>query len=96
MREMVLCAVAAAGATLLVSSGAQAMPPIGLSLETAVHQQTATEQVRCRGRRCYVSRPRYYVSRPYARSSAQPSNAWEYNPLNTPYYSGGAVMGGSQ
>jgi hypothetical protein len=91
MRETVLCAIVAAGATLLISSGAQAMPPIGPSLKQAIHQQTATDQVRCRGHRCYVARPHYYVSRPHVRSYGQPSNAWEYSPLNNPYHYGGAM-----
>jgi hypothetical protein len=97
MRETVLCTVAAAGATLLIASGAQAMPQIGPGLNPAVHQQTATQQVRCRGHRCsYVARPHYYVARPYARSYGQPSNAWEYSPLNNSYYWGGGAMGGGR
>jgi hypothetical protein len=89
MREAVFCA--AAGATLLIASAAQAMPPNGPALTTAIHQQTNIEQVRCRGHRCYVSRPRYYSSRPQVRSS-EPSNAWEYNPLNNSYYWGSGAL----
>ena len=88
MRETILCA--AAGVTLLISSGAQAMPLTGLALSTAIHQRTTTEQVRCRGHRCYVSRPYYYASHPQVRSS-EPSNAWQYNPLNNSYYWGSGV-----
>ena len=84
MRERVLCTVAAAGAMLFISSGAQAMPLIGSALSTAIHQQTATQEVRCRGHRCGG----YYVSRPHVRSYGQPSNAWEYSPLNNSYYWG--------
>ena len=96
MRGSIFRTVAAAGATLFISSGAQAMPLIGSALSTAIHQQTATEQVRCRGHRCgryYVARPHYYVSRAHVRSS-EPSAAWQYNPLNTQYYWGGGAMGG--
>jgi hypothetical protein len=71
----------------LISSNAQAMPPSVSGFNTAIHQQTNLEQVRCRGRRC----GRYYASRQHARP-----NAWEYSPLNTPYYWGSAVMGGGR
>ena len=91
----IFCTVAAAGAMLFIGSGAQAMLPIASALGTAVHQQTITQEVRCRGHRCgryYVSRPRYYASRPHVRSYGHPSNAWEYNPLNTQYYWGSGSM----
>ena len=95
MRESAFCAVTAAGmlisVALFIASGAEAMPLVGSALNPVVHQQTTTQEVRCRGRRCYVSRPRYYVSR---RSYGHPSNAWENNPLNTQYYWGGGAMGG--
>jgi hypothetical protein len=90
MRAMVLCTVAAAGATLLISSGAQATPPIGSALSAAVRQQATTEQVRCRGHKCYVSRRHYDVSRPHV-GSEEPSAAWQYSPLNNPYYWGSGV-----
>jgi hypothetical protein len=91
MRESTFCMVTAvgmlAGVTLFIAPGAQAMPLAGPALIPALHQQTATQQVRCRGHRCgYVARPRVR----YARSS----NAWEYSPLNNPYYWGSGVMGG--
>ena len=96
MRESVFCTVAAtaivSGATLLGASGAQATPLIGSALKTAVDQQSAVQEVRCRrGLRCYS----YYVSRPRARY-AQPSNAWEYSPLNNSYYWGSGAMGGGR
>ena len=80
----IFCSVAATGATLFIGSGAQAMPPIASAFSTAVHQQTISQEVRCRGHRCgqyYASRPRYYASRPQVRSYGQPSNTWEHNPL---------------
>ena len=95
MRKSAFCTVAVvgmlAGVTLFIAPGAQAVPLVGSALNPVVHQQTATQEVRCRGRRCYVSRPHYYVSR---RSYGQPSNAWEYNPVNTQYYWGSGAMGG--
>ena len=101
MRKSMFCTVTtaamAAGGTLLMASGAQGMPPIGL--KAAVHEASAVQQVRdtCRrGHRCYyVSRPHVYVSRPHARY-AEPSDAWQYSPLNTPYYWGGGAMGGGR
>ena len=95
MRESAFCTVAVvamlAGVTLFIAPGAQAVPLVGSALNPVVHQQTATQEVRCRGHRCYVSRPHYYVSR---RSYGQPSKAWEYNPVNTQYYWGSGAMGG--
>jgi hypothetical protein len=95
MRESAFYTVAVvgmlAGVTLFIAPGAQAVPLVGSALNPVVHQQTATQEVRCRGRRCYVSRPHYYVSR---RSYGQPSKAWEYNPVNTQYYWGSGAMGG--
>src|SRR6516162_1752717 len=95
MRESAFCTVAVvgmlAGVTLFIAPGAQAVPLVGSALNPVVHQQTATQEVRCRGHRCYVSRPHYYVSRPHVRSS-EPSAAWQYNPLNTQYYWGSGSM----
>jgi hypothetical protein len=52
----------------------------------------ASQQVRCRGHRCsFVARPHYHVARPHVRPYGQPSNAWEYSPLNNPYHYGGAM-----
>jgi len=84
MRGSIFRTVAAAGATLFISSGAQAMPLTGSALSTVIHQRTAIQEVRCRGHRC----GRYYVSRPHVRSYGQPSNAWEYSPPNNSYYWG--------
>jgi len=90
MRESAFCTVAVvgmlAGVTLFIAPGAQAVPLVGSALNPVVHQQTATQEVRCRGHRCYVSRrhARYH----------EPSTAWQYSPLNTQYYWGSGVMGG--
>ena len=95
MRGSAFCAVTAAGmlTSAVIASGAEAMPLVGSALTTALDQQTATQQARCRGHRCYVSRSHYYVSRPHARYH-EPSTAWQYSPLNTQYYWGSGVMGG--
>jgi hypothetical protein len=82
------------GATLFVSSRAQAAPPAGPSgLGSAVHETKALEQVRytCRrgadGRRCYhVSQPHVRYERPYASQRSE----WDH-PYN-PYYWGSGVM----
>jgi hypothetical protein len=98
MRASIFYTLAAAamllGATLFVSSRAQAMLPAGPSgLNSAIHETKAPQQVRliCRrgsyGRRCYhISRPHVGYVRPHASRRSE----WDH-PYN-PYYWGSGVM----
>ena len=98
MRASVFYTLAAAamllGATLFVSSHAQAMLPAGPSgLNSAIHETKAVQQVHymCRrgsyGRRCHhISRPHVRYVRPHANQGSE----WEHR--YNPYYWGSGVM----